>query len=114
MNRIITLAAAGLLLALNTSGASAGETLSQSQLRSLFPGSFTAVVHGMVTLKFTAKGNGELIGRMESKQDSGRWSLNNGKLCIMLTQWTSGKSSCSAVVADNGWYRGKGVKFKKV
>ena len=31
----------------------------------------------------------------------------------MLSRWTDGKSSCSEVVASNGWYRGNGVRFKK-
>ena len=114
MNRITTLGLAGLLLGLTSVVANAGEPLSQAQLGKLFPGSFTAVVHGMVTVNFTAKDDGVLIGQMKAKRDSGRWSLKNGKLCISLAEWTQGKSSCSAVVADNGWYRGKGVKFKKI
>ena len=113
MNRIMSLAAAGLLLSISSFGANAAETLSQAQLSKLFPGSFIAVVHGMVKVNITAQGNGVLIGQMKSQQDKGRWSLKNGKLCISMAQWTGGKASCSAVVADNGWYLGKGVKFKR-
>ena len=84
------------------------------QLAKLFPGQFDAVVRGSVKVTFTAKGNGVLIGQMPGRKDQGRWSLQNGKLCIMLTNWTSGKSTCSTVVADGGWYRGHGVKFRKL
>ncbi len=113
MNRMLTLAAAGIVLSLSSFSAQAGEALSQSELGKLFPGSFIAVVHGLVKVNFTAKGNGVLIGQMKSQQDKGRWSLQNGQLCISMAQWTGGKASCSVVVADNGWYRGNGVKFKR-
>jgi|SRR5688572_24001257 hypothetical protein len=114
MGRNLKLAAAGMFLVLSSYGAAADEVMSHSELRKLFPGSFYAVVHGIVTVQFTAKGNGTLVGLMPGKKDTGRWSLENGKLCIMMSKWTKGKSNCSAVVADNGWYVGKGVKFRKI
>ena len=113
MNRIISLAVAGLLMTFAASPSSAAEKLSHSQLSKLFPGSFTAVVYGMVKVDITAKGDGVLIGKIKSQQDKGRWSLQNGKLCISMPKLKNGKTSCSAVVADNGWYRGNGVKFKR-
>lgn len=91
MGRKLKLAAAGLLLALSSHGAAADEALTHSELRKLFPGSFYAVVNGVVTIQFTAKGNGTLIGLMPGKTDTGRWSLENGKLCIMMSKWTKGK-----------------------
>jgi hypothetical protein len=113
MTRILKLAAAGVAMMCASSGAHAATALTQVELQKLFPGTFTAVVHGAWTLTFTAKGNGTLIGAMTGKQDSGQWSLRDGKLCVMLTTWTHGKSACSAVVADSGWYRGQGIKFRK-
>ena len=113
MKRILKLAAAGAVTLCTLSAAHADATLTHSQLQKLFPGTFTAVVHGAMKLTFTAKGNGTLIGQMPGKQDSGRWSLQDGKLCVMLTTWTKGKSACSAVVADSGWYRGRDIKFRK-
>ena len=113
MNRILSLAVAGLLTSFACTGAGAGEKLSHSQLAKLFPGSFTAVVYGMVKVDITAKGNGVLIGKIKSKQDRGRWSLQNGQLCISMPKLKGGKTSCSAVVADKGWYLGNGVKFKR-
>lgn len=113
MNRIISLAMAGLLMSFASNAAGAAEKLSQAELSKLFPGSFIAVVRGMVKVNITAKGNGELIGQMKSREDTGRWSLRNGQLCISMAQWTGGRASCSVVVADNGWYRGNGVRFKR-
>ena len=114
MKRILKLATAGIVAMCAISTAHADAALTHAQLQKLFPGTFAAVVQGAMKLTFTAKGNGTLIGVMPGKQDEGRWSLRNGKLCIMLSTWTGGKSACSAVVAENGWYRGQGVKFRKI
>ena len=114
MVQILKGMAAALLLSSLSSAALADDTMTQSELRQLFPGTFLAVVRGNVMLTFKAMNNGVLIGKMPGKQDEGRWSLENGKLCIMLSNWTKGKSSCSEVVADNGWYLGQGVKFRKI
>jgi len=114
MKRILKLAVAGVVVLCASSSAYAEATLTHSQLQKLFPGTFTAVVYGVKKLTFTAKGNGTLFGQMPGKQDSGRWSLKDGKLCVMLTTWTRGKSACSTVVADNGWYQGRGIKFRKI
>ena len=89
-------------------------TLSQAELGKLFPGSFQAVVSGAVTVKITARGNGTLIGQMTGQEDRGRWSVKSGKLCIVWSNWLNGKASCSRVIADDGWYRGNGVKFRKI
>ena len=96
--------------------ATAGEavTLSQAELGKLFPGSFQAVVSGAVIVKITARGNGILIGEMTGQEDRGRWSVQSGKLCIVWSTWLNGKASCSRVIADDGWYRGNGVKFRKI
>jgi len=102
---------------LGFSGFSAGAdeaALSQAELGKLFPGSFQAVVSGAVTVKITARGNGTLTGKMTGQEDSGRWSVKSGKLCIVWSNWLDGKTSCSRVIADNGWYRGNGVKFRKI
>jgi hypothetical protein len=95
--------------------ASADEAvLSQAELGKLFPGSFQAVVSGAVVVKITARGNGTLIGEMTGQEDRGRWSVKSGKLCIVWSTWLNGKASCSRVIAGDGWYRGNGVKFRKI
>jgi hypothetical protein len=107
---------AGLLTTLMVSGAWAGDKpiLSQAELRKLFPGNFTAVVNGAVTVKIVARSNGTMIGQMTGKQDSGRWSVAGGKLCIVWSTWLNGKASCSSVKSGDGWYMGNGVKFRKI
>jgi len=102
---------------LGFSGFSAGAeeaVLSQAELGELFPGSFQAVVSGAVIVKITARGNGILIGQMTGQEDRGRWSVKSGKLCIVWSNWLNGKVSCSRVISDDGWYRGNGVKFRKI
>lgn len=102
---------------LGFSGVSAGAdeaVLSQTELGKLFPGSFQAVVSGAVVVKITARGNGTLVGEMTGQEDRGRWSVKSGKLCIVWSTWLNGKASCSRVIADDGWYRGVGVKFRKI
>jgi hypothetical protein len=102
---------------LGFSGVSAGAdeaVLSQAELGKLFPGSFQAVVSGAVVVKITARGNGTLVGEMTGQEDRGRWSVKSGKLCIVWSTWLNGKASCSRVIADDGWYRGNGVKFRKI
>jgi hypothetical protein len=98
------------------SSAMASDTsiLSQLELRNLFPGTFTAVVNGAVVVKIVARSNGTMIGEMTGKQDSGRWSVVGGKLCIVWSTWLSGKASCSSVKSGNGWFLGNGVKFRKI
>jgi hypothetical protein len=107
---------AGFLAVSMATGAVAGDTsaLSQSELRKLFPGNFTAVVNGAVTLKIVARSNGTMTGQMTGKQDSGRWSVAGGKLCIVWSTWLDGKTSCSSVKSGDGWYLGNGVKFRKI
>lgn len=114
MKRLLTLAAAGFVLFVSSFGVSAGDVLSQKELRRLFPGSFQAVVHGNITLKIVAHRNGTLTGLYSGKMDKGRWSVSNGRLCVVLDTWMGGKSSCSSVVAEAGWYRGNGVRFRKL
>jgi len=114
MKRTLKLAAAGMIVMCAASTAQASPPLTHTQLQKLFPGTFTAVVRGAMKLTFTAKGNGTLIGIVPGKQDSGQWTVENGKLCVMLNTWTHGKSACSTVVADNGWYQGRGIKFRKI
>jgi len=116
MNRLIISMLAAILMGFSGLAATAGDavTLSQAELGKLFPGSFQAVVHGAVTVKITARGNGTLIGQMTGQEDRGRWSVQSGKLCIVWSTWMNGKASCSRVIADDGWYRGNGVKFRKI
>ena len=116
MKQLLISTLAAVVLACSGFTAFAGESvpLSQAELGKLFPGSFQAVVSGAVIVKITARGNGILIGQMTGQEDRGRWSVQSGKLCIVWSTWLNGKASCSRVIADDGWYRGNGVKFRKI
>ena len=116
MNRLTLSVLAAIVMAFSGLCARADESssLSQAELGKLFPGNFQAVVNGAVTVKITARGNGTLVGQMTGQQDRGWWSVKSGKLCIVWSTWLAGKASCSRVIADDGWYRGNGVKFRKI
>lgn len=116
MNRLIVPVLAAIVMVFSSLNAGADEpvTLSQAELGKLFPGSFQAVVNGAVTVEIMARGNGTLVGQMTGQKDSGRWSVKSGKLCIVWSTWLNGKASCSRVISDDGWYRGNGVKFRKI
>jgi hypothetical protein len=116
MNRLIVPMLAAIVMVFSSLNAGADEpvTLSQAELGKLFPGSFQAVVNGAVTVEIMARGNGTLVGQMTGQKDSGWWSVKSGKLCIVWSTWLNGKASCSRVISDDGWYRGNGVKFRKI
>lgn len=109
-----TMALVGILSMAGLAPAQAGEALSQTALRALFPGTFHAVVSGVVPLKITALRDGSLIGRMASKSDRGRWSISRGRLCIAFQTWLSGRTNCSPVVREAGWLRAGTAKFKRI
>ena len=106
------LVAAGLIGLFLVQPAEAG-SLEAKKLKALFPGSFHAIVNGWA-VKFTAHGDGSLVGRFKSKTDTGRWSIRSGQLCITLTQWLGGRTACSQVVQDGQWYRADNVVFRKL
>jgi hypothetical protein len=106
------LALAGVVVAVLVPVAGAGD-LNTRALRKLFPGDFHAVVRGS-TVQFTAKSDGSLIGRYLTATDQGRWSVRNGRLCIVLEKWMKGKAACSTVTEDDGWYRAADVRFRRI
>jgi len=105
---------AGLIVAiLGPSSAHAGEALTAQEIMSLTPGTFHAVVKGKYRLTVTLSRDGTAVGKIPGLEDRGRWTVRNDQLCIVLPTWTRGFLVCSAVVADNGWYRGRSVAFRK-
>ncbi len=94
--------------------ANAGEAMSTKQIKSLFPGSFKAVVHGIVAVHITAYRSGRLKGVMGGDVDRGRWSVRRGVLCIALNKWMDGKARCARVVKVGSWYKASSIRFKKM
>ena len=113
MRSLRSLAVCGLIAGL-ASAAHASDRLSSSELQGLFPGKFQAVVRGVVTVNLTAGGDGSLVGRMAKDTDQGRWFVRNGKLCIVLDKWMNGKPKCSAVTAEEGWFKAADVRFRRI
>ena len=108
-----TSAALLLLLSLACRSAEAGDMLSERELQLLFPGRFEAVVKGSLTVSVTARSDGSLIAEFLSKADTGRWSIRSDKLCIRFSSWFDGRTQCSPVVVDGGWYRTSEVMFRE-
>ena len=114
LSALLKPSAAMLLLALlSYPQAQAGDMLSQRELQLLFPGRFQAVVKGSLTVSVTALRDGSLIAEFLTKADTGQWSIRSGKLCIRFSSWLEGRTNCSPVVAEDGWYRTNEVSFRQ-
>jgi hypothetical protein len=95
--------------------ASAGElsTLSKRQLNSLFPGEFQVVAHGLLKLHIIASSDGTLLAHRVGKSDTGQWEVRADRLCIKFSNWLKGRTRCSRVSENAGWYSTADVVFKK-
>ena len=95
--------------------ASAGElsTLSKRQLNSLFPGEFQVVAHGLLKLHIIASSDGTLLAHQVGKSDTGQWEVRADRLCIKFSSWLKGRTRCSRVSENAGWYSTNDVVFKK-
>jgi hypothetical protein len=105
--------AGAMLMIFGLGTALAGEPLSPRELTRLFPGDFQAVVQNY-NVRFSAKTDGTLVGKVLGSSDQGRWSVRGSKLCISLESWMKGRTNCSPVIEQAGWYEGSGVKFRKL
>ena len=108
------LALAGVMIVACAATAEAGGELSGRDLMRLFPGRFQAIVNGAMVISINASRDGSLVGKIMGRSDTGRWAIRAGKLCINWTTWLNGRTNCSAVIEDAGWYRGNNVAFKKI
>ena len=94
--------------------AHADEPLSGQEILRLFPGTFQALVKGKYEITVTLKRDGAIVGQVSGLEDHGRWTVRGTELCIVMPAMTRGRVECSAVIADNGWYRGRSVAFRKL
>ena len=101
-------------LAAGLSPVLADEPMTAQQILRLAPGTFQAVVKGKYQLTVTLTRDGSAVGSAKGWIDKGRWTVRDNQLCIVMPTWTRGRVECSAVVADNGWYRGRNVSFRKL
>jgi hypothetical protein len=115
MKLLRALACAGLFLSLSVMPSVSGEKLSGGELKNLFPGSFHAVVSGVMNFRITVARDGSLSAiSPRGKKDHGRWTVRSGKLCIEFDKWLGGRTSCTGLVQEAGWYKGAMVKFKRI
>jgi hypothetical protein len=98
---------------LTISEAEASEQLSRRELQQLFPGHFEAIVQGILVVSITARRDGSLFAEFMSRADTGHWSIRSGKLCIRFSKWLDGRTRCSMVVEEAGWYRSDNIVFRK-
>lgn len=113
VNTLVAAGLVGILAVAPTGSAFAGETMSSKQIRALFPGNFSAIVNGVIPVRFKAYRSGRLLGTMKGDTDRGRWSVRGGVLCIVLNKWMDGKARCARVTKSGQWYRVASVRFKK-
>jgi hypothetical protein len=97
-----------------TQAAEAATTVSDRELRQLFPGQFRAIAHGLIRVRIIALADGSLFARQIGKSDTGIWKIDSGKLCIRFSRWLKGRIKCSTVTQQAGWYRTTDVAFKKI
>jgi hypothetical protein len=88
-------------------------TVSEGELRQLFPGRFHAIAHGFLKVSLTALADGTLFARQIGKSDTGTWNIRSGQLCIKFSKWLKGRMRCSSVTEKAGWYRTADVTFRK-
>src|SRR5215213_1533064 len=99
---------------LPTAPLQAAESVSGLELRRLFPGRFQAVAHGFLKIRIVASADGSLYARQIGKADTGVWAIRADRLCIRFTKWLKGRTRCSRVTEQAGWYSTSDVTFKKV
>ena len=102
-----------LLVPISSQAARAADILSERELQLLFPGRFQAVVKGSLSVSVVALDDGSLTVEFMTRADTGQWSIRSGKLCIRFSSWLEGRTNCSPVVIDGGWYRTSEVMFRQ-
>ncbi len=86
--------------------------MTHNELRKLFPGNYSVVIYNIFTIEVTMGKNGELDGLSRGKRDSGRWSIEGNKFCLLWKSWTKGKKGCSLLKRDGVYIKGDGFYFK--
>jgi hypothetical protein len=106
-------AALTLFLALGNA-AFAGGKLGPADLKQLVPDRYLVTLSNAVNLTVVMRANGTVSGSTKGDADSGKWMLDGNRLCIGFTKWLGGTTRCSALVAEAGYYQGKGFTFRRI
>src|SRR5919106_4105186 len=92
----------------------AAESVSELELRRLFPGRFQAIAHGFLKIRIIASADGSLYARQIGKADRGVWAIRADRLCIRFTKWLKGRTRCSRVTEQSGWYSHKRRQVQEI
>jgi hypothetical protein len=92
----------------------AAGSVSALELRRLFPGSLPGNRAGIFENPHHRVGRLFTVCAANGKSDRGVWAIRADRLCIRFTKWLKGRTRCSKVTEQAGWYSTSDVKFKKV
>ncbi len=109
MTKLLCLAALAVTV---LSGQASSQPLDQKQVSSLFPGRYVVKVMGRIDLHVNMQSNGTVTGLSMGQRDSGRWSVESGKLCIAWNTWNKGRKDCSTLSRDGVKVKGHGFWFR--
>ncbi len=108
MTKFLCLAA---IATLAYSASVAADPLDQKEVKNLFPGRYVVKVMGAIELRVNMQANGTVVGLSQGQRDSGRWSVESGKLCIEWNTWNQGRKDCSALSREGDRVKGRGFWF---
>jgi hypothetical protein len=87
------------------------EPLKNAELKKLFPGSYVVKIFGRWDLRVRMAPGGRIVGNTSEGSDTGRWSIEDGQLCIAWSKWTNGRKGCSALTRNGRRISGRGFYF---
>jgi hypothetical protein len=109
MRKVCSLA---VLFCVMLSDPSLADSLGHSQVRALFPGRYQVRVMNTVDLTVNMQANGVVIGHAKGDRDTGRWSVEGGKLCIAWSKWNNSRKDCSPLSRQGNVFKGRGFWFQ--
>lgn len=100
------------ILAIGLATSASARDLSATDLRKLFPGSYSITIFNSFTLRVNMRSNGVITGFAKGRRDTGKWSIEGTKFCVAWNTWTKGRKGCSGLRLENGVIKGRGFHFK--
>jgi hypothetical protein len=88
------------------------DSLDHKEVRALFPGRYVVRVMNTLELKVNMQANGVVTGLANGQRDTGRWSVEGGRLCITWTTWNNGRKDCSPLTRQGNIVKGRGFWFQ--
>ncbi len=94
--------------------ARAGDPLSPADLKKLAPATYNVSVAESVKaiVKLTG-GGGISVATNKGERDTGRWSIQGNKLCVVFKHLLDHKPNCSTLTNENGMIHGDGFSARR-